>query len=166
MSCSDTTAVVPPEDSCPQAATEYPIYYHNGQLKLTRTDISSAGFGSSWGHSRSYNNQMSEDFDYGNGFNWQVKQWPYVVLKGDGSLVVVHIESGSLWFDDQGGGTYSGRWGILSTLDISGDYYVVTSPNGTIEKYYRLDGVAHGGHLASRISPNGEQITLTYDSFD
>lgn len=163
--CTITTFLVPAEQGCPPS-TDGPIFYYNGQIKLTRTDVGSTGFGAVWGHSRSFNNRMSEDFDYGNGFNWQVEQWPYVVPEGGAALVIVRIEARSLWFDDVGGGTYVGRWGILDTLTISGDYYVVTAPDGTIENYYRLDGVAHGGHLASRVSPNGEAVTLSYDAFD
>ncbi len=112
---------IPANLACPQGTTESPVYYSNGEIQFNRTDISSNGFGSSWAHARSYNNQMSEDFDYGNGFNWLIRQSPYLLHKPDGSVVVVRSNATSLWFDyDAGTSSYIGKWGILESLVAMG----------------------------------------------
>jgi RHS repeat-associated protein len=56
-----------------------PVRYFNGELQLRRKDLGSDGFGIPWGHTRIYSNRLSNSFDFGNGFNWLVHEWPRLV---------------------------------------------------------------------------------------
>ena len=54
----------------------HPVRYANGEIMLSVTDVEADGFSVIWGHTRSYSNQLSQVYDYGNGYNWLIEQWP------------------------------------------------------------------------------------------
>ncbi len=49
----------------PNADSEQPIRYFNGELRLSASDLSASRLGGTMGHRRSYSNQMSRNHDYG-----------------------------------------------------------------------------------------------------
>ncbi|HEX3655331.1 MAG TPA: hypothetical protein VHV55_05985, partial [Pirellulales bacterium] len=127
-------------------------------------DVGADGFGFSWGHTRSYNNQMASDADFGNGYNWLIKQWPYLAWS-DGQLVLVSTGNASLWFnydpsadpDDQ----FSVCYGALDTLVYTAGTYVLTKPDGTQDTYAGFGGGTHAP-LLKRTAPGGLELVVTY----
>ena len=109
----------PPCEGSPQCCdcgcSEAPVRYFDGELQLTVTDIEVPGYGKLWQHTRVYSNQLSSNGDLGNGYNWLVEQWPYLIQYGDGSITVVRGTTQTVWFDPSGDG-YVGRYGAKSTL--------------------------------------------------
>jgi len=70
-----------------------------------------------WGHTRSYLSRLSNSETNGNGFNWQVAEWPYLVFDFEGNVAVMGQLNGALWFDKMGG-TFAPRFGVKSTLEL------------------------------------------------
>jgi hypothetical protein len=79
-----------------------PVRYSSGELSLEYDDISAGGFGVPWGHTRSFANRLSENESVGQGFNWQVHQWPCAVADDDGNVTIVGRANGTLWFNNTG----------------------------------------------------------------
>ncbi|MBS0208875.1 MAG: RHS repeat-associated core domain-containing protein [Planctomycetes bacterium] len=129
-------------------------------MLLSANDVSSGGFGQSWGHARSYNNQMSSDVDYGNGVNWLVYQWPNLIEDGD-TIIVVRAGQNSEWYD-LSGGSYVGRYGILSTLMFDGTYFTLASRGGTTEVFANFSS-DEPGQLLQQVTPGGANVSLSYD---
>ena len=95
----------PPCTFCPDQSDQ-PIRYATGELALVASDLSGNGFGISWGHTRSFSSMLSSPLDLGNGWNWQIREWKYLILSGNGigsppsSLVVLMGSPGQVaWFD-------------------------------------------------------------------
>ena len=144
------------EEECQCSAA--PVRYFNGQIRLSSTDLTSSGFGASWGHKRVYCNLLSHTADLGQGYDWLVFQWPYLVDHPDGSITVVRRTQGSLWFDPSGGG-YTGRYGAKATLvhDTERQRFVLTQPSGTTLEFHDFDQLDNPeGSFARQIQPGGE----------
>lgn len=134
----------------------------DGQIRLSTTDVASNAFGQSWAHTRSYDNRLPTQTDFGNGYNWHVRQWSY--LTEDGTTVVLNrTGSQAQWFDLVSG-SYVGRFGILDKLrvNMAGKFEWVAT-NGTVETYEDFSAGAVSGKLLSRAAPAGDVIELSYD---
>ncbi|WP_437192492.1 hypothetical protein [Planctomicrobium sp. SH527] len=53
--------------------------------------------------------------EMGQGTNWVVSNWPFLVEKADGSIALVRGTTASLWFD-LSSGSYVGRYGSLTSF--------------------------------------------------
>lgn len=95
----------------------------------SRTEV--PDYGKPWQHSRFYSNQPSSSGGLGNGYNWLVEQWPYLIEYDDGSITVVRGTRQALWFDLTCG-VYFGRYGAKSTLthDTTNHLFVLALPTG------------------------------------
>ena len=103
--------------TCPPAMFSVaPVRYATGELLISATDIESDGFGGPWGHTRSFMNRLSRGETIGQGFNWHVAQWPYLVHKED-VVVVLGEGSGAYWFD-RVDDTFVARFGVRRTLEL------------------------------------------------
>ncbi|WP_186774669.1 RHS repeat protein [Allorhodopirellula solitaria] len=145
----------------PETFSEQPIRYFNGELRLSASDLSAGRLGGSFGHRRSYSNQMSRSHDYGNGFNWLVSQWGYLNEGGDGTITVVRGPGRNLWFELDGVGGYAGRFGALSTLkhDTAAGLLVLTSPTGEQYAFRDFDQFEHPPGLLAWHKDAGGQLT-------
>ena len=123
------------------AFSEGPIRYANGELRLTATDISSSGFGVPWGHTRSFASRMSWTQTVGQGYNWQVSQWSYLIIQTD-TVVVQGAPNASLWFDKVGS-SYVPRFGVdqTLTLDTAQNRYILSTPDGTVTQFDATTGL-------------------------
>lgn len=63
-----------------QDSRHVPVRMANGELQVRIKDVGSDGFGIPWGHTRIYSNRLSNSFNFGNGANWLVHEWPRLVL--------------------------------------------------------------------------------------
>lgn len=89
-----------------------PIRYSTGELVLSVDDLASGGYGAPWGHTRSFSSQLGYNEDFGQGFNWQVAQWPSLKQTSDNSAVLVMGQAGrQLWFDKSSSG-FTPRLGL------------------------------------------------------
>ena len=145
--------------TCP-ACNEDPIRYGSGEMELTVTDLSTGGFGQRWEHARRYRNRLSESFDFGNGFNWQIGQFSYLTLTDDG-VAAIRPVGGSLWFVDTGGALV-GQYGILETLVYFGGRFSLATPDGDVEEYLDFLDPDAPGKLSKYISVSGFETTIEY----
>ena len=65
--------------------------------------MSSGGFGIPWGHTRSFLSRMYVDADIGQGYDWQVAEWPYLNSYTAGQLAFMGQAGKIVWFDQVGG---------------------------------------------------------------
>ena len=129
-------------------------------MELTVTDLATGGFGQGWEHSRRYRNRLTESYDFGNGFNWQIVQLPYLTSSGS-EIVAVRGAGGSLWFDESGG-AYTGRFGILEKLVHSGSQFLLTSPDGSVEEYLDFSDIDAPGQLSRLVASSGFETVVEY----
>ncbi|OYV91751.1 MAG: hypothetical protein B7Z73_05330 [Planctomycetia bacterium 21-64-5] len=152
-------------------------------------DLNAGGGGTAWGHTRKFSNRMAYDHDYGNGYNWLVREWPYLVAQGPlvpwsssssssaagpssssssaaiyvpQTIVVVRTSRSPLWFD-YNGAQYVGRYGILDTLtyDPAHSQFVLTSQLGNVTDFQ--DFVQHAapqGLFKGYTASGGETIMV------
>jgi YD repeat-containing protein len=78
-----------------QDSPEVNVRYFNGELQLRIKDIGSDGFGIPWGHTRIYSNRLSNSYDFGNGTNWLVHEWPELVRRKTDPVEVAKLHPGS-----------------------------------------------------------------------
>jgi len=128
---------------------------------LSVTDVSSDAFGGAWGHTRYYRNRMTQDYDYGNGFNWLVEQWPYLIDRGSNQKIAVRPGQGTQWYKEQSG-NYKTEYGAKTRFDETGGVYRVKTPGGSIEEY--ADPATSGGmgRLQRKLLPNGDELAMVY----
>ena len=94
-----TTPKTPP----PAETTSKPsVRYSTGEIVLEAVDLSAEGFGVPWGHTRSFASQLSTNDNIGNGYNWQVEEWTYLVIQSSGTVAVMGRANAVLWFDPVG----------------------------------------------------------------
>ena len=101
--CSCGTCALPAAPPVPKVGGQS-VRFGTGDLVLTADDLHSGGFGVPWGHSRNFASRFSENTDVGNGYNWQVQQWPYLVVGDDGSVAVMGAANDVLNFAPSGAG--------------------------------------------------------------
>ena len=142
--------------------------YFNGEVELSVTELSSRGFGQAWGHTRTYSNQLSASFDFGNGFNWIVKQWAYLTEGTGGEIVFVRSPRDAVWFDPSGG-DYVARYGAMQTLthDAGNETFTVASPDGDRWVFHDFTQTTFPqGLLKSYVSVGNQAIEVTSYTID
>jgi len=141
------------------AASFAPVNYMNGQIVLSAVDLVSSAFGTLWTHRRTYSNQLSSSAaDIGQGYNWLVNSWPFVIEDEQGSLAIVRGTAGSLWFDRSGEDTYQGRFGSKSTLvhDPDNHLFTLTQPDGIQQVFHDFIQTDFPlGSFSQQVQPGG-----------
>jgi hypothetical protein len=90
-----------------------PIRYSTGEIMYQVNDLASSGFGIPWGHTRSFLSRIYVDTDVGQGFDWQVAQWPYLNNWGGGATITLMGQAGKVvWFTQAGTNTYTAKYGV------------------------------------------------------
>jgi RHS repeat-associated protein len=119
------------------------VRYASGEVVLSVKDSKSDGFGVPWGHTRSFASQLSQNTNAGNGTNWQVKEWSYLVVQGD-TVVVMGESTKQKWFTKVGSdfvSQFSTRETLI--LDAANNVYKLIDLEGGITEY----AAATGGFL-------------------
>jgi RHS repeat-associated protein len=113
----------------------------SGEVVLTVKDIDASGFGTPWGHTRSCASRLSEDTDIGNGTNWQVEEWPYLVIQAD-KVVVMGASTQEMWFTKVGD-SFVPQFSTRETLvlDTVNNVYRLIDLHGGITTYSAATGV-------------------------
>ena len=150
-------------------STGQPVKYFNGELQIAETDVSTAGFGRVWGHTRTYSNQLASTFNFGNGYNWVIVQWPYLSLASPTVIAAVQGANWTVWFDEQTGGSFVARYGAKQTLIHTGSTYQLALTTGEILEFNDFIQTSFppgsfknltiaGGDTIQAISYDGSQI--------
>ena len=163
--------------TCPPGseASNAPVRYFNGEAEIEADDLEAGGSGTRWGHKRKYSNQMAYDCDYGNGFNWLVREWQYLTAEGSlmpwpgsssmvpATVIVVRTSESTLWFDFNGA-QYVARYGTLDTLSYDPDnsQFVLASELGNVTTFQDFaQTAAPQGLFKSYAAVGGETIAAT-----
>ncbi len=143
--------------------SSHPVRYFNGDIQLSVDDLASTAAGMSWGHHRTYSNRLSTDYDYGNGYNWVVAAWPYMLDQPGGTVVVVFDPRESYWFDLVDG-LYVARHGQSQGLvyDTANSLFKLTFPDGRLFEFRDLASeTSHAGRLSRVVAPSGAVTEVT-----
>ena len=141
-----------------------PVRYASGAIQLEESDLDSAGFGLTWGHTRSYE-QTASKYRGGsrgqslNGTHWSVEQIPSIQVQSDGKVAVA-VGRRMFWFKPSNGGLHAmfPFTARLSKNHASGDYKLVADDSGVT---YRFDAQ---GRFQSISNPSGDEMIAQYDS--
>jgi len=134
-------------------------------------DLSSAGFGQPWGHTRSYSNRLSAN--PGNsgiaGASWFVKELPQLVQVSSTTIVVMGVASQAVWFDDPGTGNYQARFFVLDTLthDVANGEFVYVDRQGrqlVFNDFSGLNPAALQGQFVSFTDLYGQTTRVVYNT--
>lgn len=140
--------------------SDRPVRYGNGEITLATTDLSAAGFGQEFGHTRIFSNRLGGDWDYGNGYNWLVRQLPKLLQLGANTVMVVRGTRSTDWFDLVNG-VYVGRYGTKNTLahDSVTGVFNFAAPNGQLTVFNDFSS-ANPGLLKSQSTAGGQTIVV------
>ncbi len=142
----------------PPVYSRKPVRYATGAVAVSASDLDGGGFGQSWGHSRSFGSQMSLSQTVGQGFNWQVSQWPNITaVNGGDSMVIQGDANNPIWFDKDGDDfvCFCDPNQLLD-FDPGTNVWSQRHRNGTVTQF---DGIT--GQFRSQRTPGGNQINVT-----
>jgi hypothetical protein len=133
-----------------------PVRYATGELSLSADDITSSGFGVPWGHTRSFASRQSHNESIGNGLNWHVEQWSFLV-ETDEKAVIQGRANSPLWFSKTDG-NYVGDFDIKQTL--------IHDAQAEVHRLYDLDGSYtefddFTGMFRRHVDPGGNKTEVT-----
>ncbi|OYV87544.1 MAG: hypothetical protein B7Z73_09930, partial [Planctomycetia bacterium 21-64-5] len=169
--CEDGGTMTPtpsPLTSVPNSPMHIPTYsdrpvrYGNGEITLANTDLTASGFGQEFGHTRIFSNRLGGDTDYGNGYNWLIRDLPHLVEQGASTIMVVRGTRSTDWFD-MINGVYVGRYGTKNTLthDATAGVFNFAAPNGQVTVFNDFGvGSANPGLLKSQSIAGGQAIVV------
>jgi hypothetical protein len=142
------------------------VRYFNGEIRLVADDLGSGGFGLPWGHQGVYSNRLSESYDFGNGYNWKITHWPYVVDDGDRKGVVFEPRV-AFWFEEQASGSYEACFGAHQKFshDAPNGLFILKFPDGHVWEFYDFTDPDHPG-LFKKVTTSGGQTTQVYSYSD
>lgn len=148
----------------PPYRSSAPVTYGTGEFDYSVTDLSVKGYGVPWGHTRSFRPRLTHSETIGQGYNWQVKEWPFLVQGPSGlvgteitQVVIQGTSNSSYWFDKVDG-EWVPRFNVKSSLehDTVNDVYRLTDLKGNITEFDDFTGM-----FSRRMSPAGNTITVT-----
>ncbi|MCO6458897.1 MAG: hypothetical protein J5I93_26615 [Pirellulaceae bacterium] len=162
-----------PDQTCPACCdccecgigvSEVGVRYVNGEVRLSIPVLTAGGFGRPWGHTITYTNRLPASWDLGNGFNWFVEQWPYLLKCVDEEFqtfnYIVFVQSSwtAVWFDfDEMSGDYSPRhaahYGL--THDTANNVYKLATCEGEIWEFNDWDQTSAPGGSFKRLTTKG-----------
>ncbi len=137
-------------------------------MQYAVTDLAARGFGTPWEQRRVYSNQLLDNgsltsTDMGNGYNWLVQDWPYLVQGNSGSITFVHGTRYSLQFVYDSG-VYTGRFGAKSTLthDTINHRFILVQPSGEQWIFHDFTQTTDPkGQFLSHRTPGEQTISAT-----
>jgi hypothetical protein len=158
--------------SCSDAFSEAPVRYFDGTVQLNWNDLSSAGFGGGWGHSRSWSNTQgyaARDFSGNpmgyNGNGTVVPQLPFALTNASFSTAIV-VTSGTnaRFFDNVNGPNPTARFFVQDTLTHANGEFVVADTAGDQIHFNDFTGAPFNprwGRFTSMTDPAGNVTAVT-----
>ena len=154
---------------CTPATRTYssaPVRYATGEMAINVTDLSTDGYGVPWGHTRSFANRQTASQSIGNGFNWLVKEWPYLVKKFSiqdsgiqiDTIVVQGVVGDALWYDNVGNNVFTPRFNVKDTFihHESENLYKLYKQDGSVIEFDDTTGM-----FRRQTDPAGNKIEVT-----
>ena len=131
--------------------------YGSGEVALSADDLETSGVGLPWGHTRSFASRLSANDYIGNGFNWQVKQWPYLMVDVLGNVIIQGEPNTSYWFDKVGH-QYVPNFNVKMSLtyDEGAGRYRLFDLDGSWTEFDDYTGL-----FRRRCDPAGNKIEVT-----
>ncbi len=150
MACNGNQCNVP-------RASGFPVRYATGEIILRVSDILTGGYASGWGHTRSFLNRLKHPQGVGQGYNWQVEQWPYLIANLDGQVSILGKADSAYWFVKTETG-YDSMFRDQYRLELSqaDGVYRLFDPNGTITEFDDYTGM-----FTRQVSPGGDVVSVT-----
>ncbi len=113
--------------------SEAPVRYFDGTVAVGSTDLTSAGFGTSWGQSRSWTNGPGYASASFNGTGTVDSQLP-TLLQANGGNTIIVVSNGTTarYFDAAGGNSFTPRYYDQTTLSYNPTtgQYLLTDTTG------------------------------------
>jgi hypothetical protein len=124
------------------------IRYFDGVVLIAETDLSSGGFGTPWGQTRSWSNHLGYSFGSSNGYGWVDTQLPYLLQAetGDNTTIIEMSNANDSRYFDLVNGNYRGRFFDQSTLVLrstpttSGHEFDLTDSSGDVIRFDDFSG--------------------------
>lgn len=153
----------------PNQFSEGPIRYADGVIRLAIDDLSSSGFGMTWGQSRSWTNGPGYDRSGDLGPGWVETAFPSLLSVDSKQKTLVAISTGTSarYFDETTtAGVYQERHFGLNILKAVGGGYELVTQSQMKFVFSGFSGAAEAqGQLVSMTDPNGNTTTVTrFDS--
>jgi RHS repeat-associated protein len=161
---------------CTVGYSSFPIRYSNGEIQYSVNDIEIGGNGNGWGHTRSFSNQLTETSDVGNGNNWLVRQWTYLVEDDDLVYFISDTQNMVVFEYDSMGDVYNALYGSKYKLFHDGDVFYIHTPTGEMWEFWdftqvdnpqggfkrMLDAAKHEIKVLSYVGGQIEEIVREY----
>jgi hypothetical protein len=118
------------------------VRYASGEVVLYASDLEGDGFGTAWGHTRNFANQLPQSTNVGNGYNWQVKEWSYLVIQPN-LIVVMGEKTEAKSFSNAGGNNWVPNFSIRDSLifDTLNNTFLLADLHGGVTTYSASTGV-------------------------
>lgn len=155
----------PPNNPCSdENATEDPVRYGDGEIFHDETDLSGRAFGLSWGHTRSYGNQLSRNNTGFNGNSWLVSQVEYLIFVSPDLISVMRAMDNSIWIR-RIDGVWRGELGVRVTArEVGGDWEIYHESSGLTQVFHGPGAAWYlQGQLKRVVSPSGKAAEITRD---
>ncbi len=165
---SSTTGGQPscPCPPCPKNSnnTGNPVRFGDGEVVHDKTDLSGSAFGLTWGHTRSYGNQLSRNNNGFNGNSWLVSQVEYLIFLAEDLISVMRGVSDSIWIRKVGG-VWRGELGARYTArQVGNDWEIYNQATGLTQVFYGQSAAWYlAGQLRRVVAPSGRTARIIRD---
>ncbi len=165
---SSTTGGQPscPCPPCPEGSnnTGYPVRYGDGEVVHNETDLAGSAFGLSWGHIRSYGNQLSRNNTGFNGNSWLVEEVEYLIFLSPDLISVMRGVSNSIWIRKVGG-VWRGELGARYTArQVGNDWEIYNQATGFTQVFHGQSAAWYlAGQFKRVVTPSGQSAHITRD---
>jgi RHS repeat-associated protein len=151
-------------------ASQAMVRYDDGTVEMSTSDLSSAGFGTSWGQTRSWTNTPGYDAHSFNGTGMVDMQMPYVLeTNGDNSTIAVVSNGYTARYFDLVGSSYVPRNFDQDqfTYDSGTSEFTLTDTTANQLYFYDFSGNVpenQQGQMDRFVDPDGNLTRFHYDA--
>ncbi len=141
-----------------------PVRYGDGELVHDETDLAGSAFGLSWGHTRSYGNQLSRNNTGFNGNSWLVEDVEYLIFLAPDLISVMRGVNNSMWIRKVGG-VWRGELGARYTArEVGSDWEIYNQATGVAQVFHGQSAAWYlAGQLKRVVAPSGRSAQITRD---
>jgi YD repeat-containing protein len=146
--------------------SEGPVRYFDGTVEFATRDLSSEGFGTPWGQTRSWTNAPGYSSAGFNGSGWISAQLPSITQDSNGTIAVLSNGTTARLFDPDGSGGYTSRYFLQEFLSYNSGTGKFTLTDTTANQLVFF-GFGTGlpankrGRLESYTDPGGNVTSVT-----
>jgi RHS repeat-associated protein len=150
----------------PSNKSQANVDYSDGEVQVATTDLSSDGYGTSWGQTRSWTNGPGYAARADNGNGVVDTQTPYLLAVNGVNTMAEIANGGTAEYFDLVGATYQPRFFSQDTLryDSAGHQFVLSDTTGDQLTFYDFSSsfpIAQQGQFQSFTDPGGNVTAVT-----